>query len=245
LTRKKGFIDSGLVEKIVQECKGKKITKFTLQGFGEPLLDKNFCRSMRLVKDELGCPTFTVSNGALITPEMAENLAACGLDKIKISFYGTGKAEYERVHTPLKYERTVEGILNLVRAKRAARSRMIVRLQYIGKLWKFVPFFFQWIGKANVGYNTLHNYGDGRSYKATNGKPRTCPILVQPILQVLWTGEVVPCCYDFNGTMVLGDLRKQTIEEIWHGRRYQAIRKAHATGDYRGWPLCINCDRRF
>ena len=245
LTREKGIIDPALVEKIVDECVGRNVKKFTLQGFGEPLLDKHFCQSMRLIKDRLDCPTFTVSNGALITPELAAELVDCGLDKIKISFYGTNKKEYEKIHARLDYDKTVQGIMHLVKAKRTARSPMIIRLQYIGKLWRFIPFLFQWLGKTSVGYNTLHNYGGGRSYKSTNGKAHACPILAQPILQVLWTGEVVPCCYDFNGTMVLGDLREQSIEEIWHGRPYQAIREAHETGDFADWPLCIKCDRRF
>ena len=245
LTREKGFIDSALFEKILAETKGKKITKFTVQGYGEPLLDKNFCRYIRRIKEELGCPTFTVSNASVITPELAAGIVASGLDKIKISFYGTNRKEYEAVHTPLKYEKTVQGVHALVAARRAARSRMTIRLQYIGTLWRFVPFVLQWAGKTSVGYNTLHNYGDGRSYNKTNGKAKPCPILSAPILQILWTGEVVPCCYDFNGTMVLGDLRHQTIEEIWHGRRYQAIREAHRTGDFRPWPLCIKCDKRF
>ena len=245
LSRRIGFIAPELVESIVEQCVGRRLTKFTVQGFGEPLLDKNFCRTIALVKERLGCSTFTVSNASLITPELAREIVGSGLDKIKISFYGTGKREYEAVHQPLSYERTRQGVLDLVAARRAARSRMVIRLQFIGSLWRFIPFCLQWIGRTSVGYNTLHNYGDGRAFKRTNGRGGDCPILAQPILQVLWTGEVVPCCYDFNGTMVLGDLRRESIEQIWHGERYQAIRRAHATGDFSGFPLCRGCDRRF
>ena len=245
LSRKRGFMDPKLFERIVVQAKGHKITKFTVQGFGEPLLDKNFCRFIHQIKQELGCSTFTVSNAALITPELAQDMVDSGLDKIKVSFYGINKREYEQIHRRLSYEKTVAGIEALVAAKRAARSKMVIRLQYIGRLWRFLPFLLQWIGKTSVGYNTLHNYGDGRAYNKTNGKGKTCPILSAPILQVLWTGEVVPCCYDFNGTMALGDLCRQTIDEIWHGAPYRAIRQAHHSGDFRGFPLCAKCDKRF
>jgi MoaA/NifB/PqqE/SkfB family radical SAM enzyme len=234
-----------LLDQIVREAKGRRITKFTVQGFGEPLLDRSFCDHLRLIKRELDCPTFTVSNGSLITEQLARELVACGLDKIKISFYGINKREYESVHRRLKYERTVQGVKNLVDAKRAARSKIVIRLQYIGKLWRFLPFVLQWAGRARVGYNTLHNYGGGRAYRKLTRRPRGCPILSQSVLQVLWTGEVVPCCYDFNGTMVLGDLRRQTIRDIWHGERFRSIRRAHATSDFAGFPLCRACDRRF
>ncbi|GAB3066761.1 radical SAM/SPASM domain-containing protein [Micromonospora schwarzwaldensis] len=32
---------------------------------------------------------------------------------------------------------------------------------------------------------------------------------------ILWDGRVVPCCHDYNGEMVLGDLRQESLEEIW------------------------------
>ena len=133
-------MDRELFEHILQQLHGREIKKFTVQGYGEPLLDKNFCHYVRRAKEELDCPTFTVSNGSIITPELAQEMVDCGLDKIKISFYGTNKEEYEAVHRRLSYEKTVRGIELLVAAKRAARSKMIIRLQYIGKWWKFIPF---------------------------------------------------------------------------------------------------------
>jgi hypothetical protein len=244
-TRSIGIISPELVEQIVDEAKSRPIDKFTVQGFGEPLFDKNFCNHLRRIKGELGCPTFSVSNGSLITPELAEDLVTCGLDKIKISFYGINKREYESVHHGLTYERTVAGVTNLIRAKRAARSKMIIRVQYIGRLWRFLPFVLQWAGKAAVGYSTLHNYGGARRYQKIRQHGGKCPIVSEPIIQVLWDGRVAACCYDFDGTMILGDLRHQTMAEIWHGEPYQRLRRAQVTGDFAEWPLCRNCDRRL
>ena len=97
-TRKIGVIAPELVEQIVDEAKGQAISKFTVQGFGEPLLDENFCRHLRYIKRQLNCSTFSVSNASRITPELADEVVRCGLDKIKISFYGINAQEYESVH---------------------------------------------------------------------------------------------------------------------------------------------------
>jgi radical SAM protein with 4Fe4S-binding SPASM domain len=244
-TRKRGYMKPELLDRILEQCQGRKVTKFTIQGFGEPLLDKNYCRYVRQVKDTLGCKTFTVSNGSIITPELAHEIATCGLDKIKISFYGTNKKEYEEIHTYLKYETTRLGILNLAAAKRATGSKLVIRVQYIGKMWKFVPFAFQWLGKASIGYNRLHNYGRGRLYNKLRGAGGRCPMHRQNILQVLWNGDVVPCCYDFNGEMVLGNLYQQSIEEIWNGKLYNHLRSTDACGHYGDYPICEKCDKRF
>jgi radical SAM protein with 4Fe4S-binding SPASM domain len=34
-------------------------------------------------------------------------------------------------------------------------------------------------------------------------------------LVALWDGRIVPCCHDYNGEVVLGDLRTQSLDEIW------------------------------
>jgi hypothetical protein len=244
-TRRIGIIAPEMVEQIVDEAKGRTISKFTVQGFGEPLIDGNFCRHLRCIKRELNCPTFSVSNASRITRELADELVRCGLDKIKISFYGINRREYESIHRRLSYDGAVQGVMNLVEAKRAAGSRMVIRLQYIGRLWRFAPFMFQWAGKAAVGYSTLHNYGGARAYQKPRRNFGRCPILSEPILQVLWDGRVAACCYDFDGTMILGDLRRQTIAEIWNGEPYRRLRRAHAAEDFSQWPLCEHCDRRL
>ncbi len=62
---------------------------------------------------------------------------------------------------------------------------------------------------------------------------------------MLWTGEVIPCCYDFDGRMVLGNIYKESIESIWHGELSCRLRDAHARRDFSDWPICRSCDKRF
>ncbi len=49
----------------------------------------------------------------------------------------------------------------------------------------------------------------------------------------LWTtavitsdGDMVPCCYDKNASHVMGNLNKQTLRDIWHGKQYNSFRDA-------------------
>ena len=41
---------------------------------------------------------------------------------------------------------------------------------------------------------------------------------------VTWDGKVVPCCFDKDAHFVLGDLNKNTFEEIWKGDKYNEFR---------------------
>jgi len=53
-----------------------------------------------------------------------------------------------------------------------------------------------------------------------------------------WNGDVVLCCDDWNHSTVLGNLKKQTIEEIWKGEKLRKIREAHVKGEFYKVPLC-------
>jgi radical SAM protein with 4Fe4S-binding SPASM domain len=58
---------------------------------------------------------------------------------------------------------------------------------------------------------------------------------------VLWDGRVVPCCRDHDAALVLGDLREQSLREIWHGPAARALRLAHRTRSCGPGHLCASC----
>jgi radical SAM protein with 4Fe4S-binding SPASM domain len=57
---------------------------------------------------------------------------------------------------------------------------------------------------------------------------------------VLWDGRVSLCCADFDGRHILGDLRTSTIEEIWNGPAYRAVRRQQLENG--GPEICRSCD---
>ncbi len=50
-----------------------------------------------------------------------------------------------------------------------------------------------------------------------------CPE-VESGMTILHTGEVVPCCEDFRGSYILGNVRQESLLEIWRGERYRQLR---------------------
>jgi radical SAM protein with 4Fe4S-binding SPASM domain len=59
-----------------------------------------------------------------------------------------------------------------------------------------------------------------------------------------WNGDVVLCCDDWNHSTILGNLKKQTIEEIWKGNKLKEIREAHKKGEFYKVPLCAGCNKK-
>jgi len=70
-------------------------------------------------------------------------------------------------------------------------------------------------------------------------RPHPCRNLWESVV-IAWDGRVVPCCLDYNATMVMGDLRTQTLAEIWNDEAYVRFRRMELEGK-NVTSLCRNC----
>jgi len=57
---------------------------------------------------------------------------------------------------------------------------------------------------------------------------------------ITWDGKVVPCCFDKDAHYVLGDLTKNSFEEIWQGDKYNEFR-ASLLRSRNEIEMCKNC----
>lgn len=55
-------------------------------------------------------------------------------------------------------------------------------------------------------------------------------------------GKISLCCNDALGLYTLGDLNKQSIQEIWYSDEYMRIRREMKVNGRRNLKLCKNCD---
>ena len=53
--------------------------------------------------------------------------------------------------------------------------------------------------------------------------PKYCVPLFETFT-ILSNGNVVPCCFDLKGELVLGNIYKESIFDIWNNEKYSEIR---------------------
>lgn len=58
---------------------------------------------------------------------------------------------------------------------------------------------------------------------------------------VSWNGQVTACCVDTSFKADLGDTTRESLKQIWHGSRYQALRKAALANAFPVGSLCHRC----
>jgi len=254
LTRPLGEMKRELYERIVDECVRHREFRFlTLFGFGESLLDPGLINRIRYAKGKNVGVVRCSTNAHLLTTEFSKELILSGLDRLKISFYGTNKEEYESVHRRLNFEESSRNIKNLLLLKRRLKkSNPSVSIQYLidtrrgpaMNAFLSLKFYLQWIRHLRIQYAFLHNFVTGREYNKTvySGNGMKCQMIYRNRMHVLWNGDVTPCTYDFNGEMVLGNICRASINDIWSGEGYHRFRRAHTVRDFKNYPMCAKCD---
>jgi len=252
LKRKIEFMGLETFQKLLDDCVQAGAKKLSLHNFGEPLLDRYLSDKIRYAKSKGIKETYIVTNASLLSKELSEKLISAGLDKIKISFYGIDQEEYEKVHIGLNYEKTIKNICDLLKLKKQVKSKTPeVTLRYIGSISNFIRFYRQWSkyrGLCKIITGRLHNYTTGRNYNPISRIKRpnylkSCRYVKKSVLYILVNGDVVPCCYDFNGVLFMGNALKQNIKQIWNGELFRDFRLAHKNHQFEKYPLCANCDK--
>ncbi len=249
MKRKLGEMNMDLFKKIIDEAS--KYTKFMwLHDFGDPILDSKIIERIKYVKSK-GVKTGISINGFYLPEKISKQLIEAKLDRIIFSFDGFSKKTYEKYRAGSNFEKVKKNILTFLELKKKMKSKFpYVQMKMINmkdtkneisdfkKEWKskvdevIITDFVDWAGQISNEENL-----EGVEIKK---QKYPCKWFWTSIV-VLWDGRVVPCCKDCDARLVLGDLKKNTIKEIWNSKRFKEIRKQQIKHKFKN-PLCYNCD---
>jgi radical SAM protein with 4Fe4S-binding SPASM domain len=239
--RRQGVMDMDLFQKIVDECAALGITHVRVHNYGEPFLDRQLVEKVRYAKSKGIAEVGMISNGSLITEEIARGMIDAGLDAINISVDASGKETFERTRVNLKYDDVIGNIRTLARLRAESgrkRPKLILSFVRQDNSADEQAFINEWSQVADkVHVTDLHNWAGTLNARSDVRYP--CYRLWLTFT-VLWDGRVSLCCADFDGRHILGDLRTSTIAQIWNSPAYRAVRKQHL--DDGGPEICRSCD---
>jgi MoaA/NifB/PqqE/SkfB family radical SAM enzyme len=259
LTREIGIMPLQDLE-LVLERVGDFSGQVDLHGFGEPLLDPRLREKIALVSSRWPAATVRIFStlGLKMTEDCLEGLLAAGLNHIEVSLYDCDAEGYLETHGKDTFTLAVENLEQLCRLRSSGGYDTTIVLRKFPLHHTLKPgersstvmeqFYnkVRAMGVSLIRERALHNYGGGRTYNAPGAG--TCSIVHgyrKRILQVTWELDVVPCCFDFNGSVVFGNLRDQTIAGIFSGEPYRRFIKAHIENNLENYSICSNCDRCF
>jgi len=239
--RRQGVMDGALYRKVVDECAALGIRHVRLHNYGEPFVDRQLTEKVAYAKQKGIGEVGVISNGSLIDEQVARGVVEAGLDAINISVDAAGREVFERTRVGLRYDTVIANIERLVRIRRElgrARPKLILSFVRQDNGAEEQAFIERWRGVADkIHVTALHNWAGTLSRESDVRYPCYRPWLT---FTVLWDGRVSLCCADFDGRVILGDLRRSTIRDVWDGEAYRAVRREHL--DSGGPDICRACD---
>lgn len=248
--RPHGVMDLEQYCRSIDEVSALGAKQVVLTGFGEPLMDKTLEEKIAYAKSK-GLRTYVISNISLLTRKRAIKLIEAGLDELRCSFLGMRPETYDKVMLGLKFDTSMANTLALLEERERLGSKIPkLQISYIvlpeneSDTEAFREF---WEPRADaIEVWKPHNWGDGRDYrkrmddiamKTTCGRPSNGP------LQIQWNGEVIPCCYDYNNEIVLGNAFERPVLDILNDAKYRLLRLAHREKKFNLFPFCNACDQ--
>ena len=239
------YMEDVVYNKIIDECAGYGCGSVHLHNFGEPLLDRCLAERIQYAKKKGLKRIIIFSNGSLLTSQKASELIDAGLDEIKISFDGATRQEFERIRFPLKFDTVVKNIKELVKIRdlKKAPLRVMVACHSTSDKNETMKSLQNCVDKFHFG--KVHNWADSEIDHAAKSRIRKPCSRVWRTLTVLSDGRVALCCLDYGGKVVLGDVNRASIFDIWNSESYKRVRLLHKTAQQEKISICRNCTKSF
>lgn len=248
MVRPRGIMSMDLFRKIVDESATiPEVNQFTLTGLGETLIDKNLIERLKYARKKLPkLDTLDIyTNGTLLTDKLIGELVGL-VDMLYISLNAVDAEQRRQIMKLDDYEQVKEQCHKAIKKSKGTRTKVIIKCVGSKDLLEAGDaelFLNEWGPPHDQGGNAfIHLEGNwaGDTYKMRTIPRRACFRALTQIM-ILWDGRVSLCCFDGEGKVVLGDLNKQTIREVYNSEKAVNLRLAHVEGRRHELELCRGC----
>lgn len=222
--RKKEIMDNKLFVSIVDKIKRlKSIKECCISGFGEAFLDKNILFKIDYIVRN-GYKTYTITNGTM-SKDQFKDLCEIGIEDVRVS---------------IKNENCLDLVDDIISIN---GDKVILTMIYnevdhnevIKKYKNHVKNLEVW--KPHNWVST-YNYRSGDTILNSCNRPFNGP------LQIQVDGTINMCCFDYNGHLLIGDLKNSEIDEVFENSiTYKKLVNGHLTGCLDDF-ICSDCDQR-
>jgi len=233
LERDMGGMNIDLCKKIIVDAKKFGIKEINLTFQGEPLMYKRkwFLELVKLCKN-MELKSIVYTNGLLLDKDYSRSIIKAGMEELRFSVDGITQEVYELNRVGGEFKTVFENMKDIVKISKEENSE--IRL-----IWQLIALKNNedQIDEARKMANEIGIHFEVKTFAESvpesapknikyrrKLKPLPCTDIYDQVL-VYWNGDVVACCYDLEGDQIMGNLGKNTIEEIWNGKKFEKFRK--------------------
>lgn len=265
LRRKKEMMKMGDFKRIIDQT-SPFVSSINFWNLGEPFLNKDIFKMIKYANSKNILTRVSTNGYVFYDLKNIERLINCGLDNLVVSIDGTTQDIFEKYRVGMDLKKIMKGLVLLSRRKNEKEAKINIVWQYIamkhnqhqidgarknaeklGMIFDLKSVNMQMLDKKidygkylpdSVSLSRYGKYGK-RKYLLKTGDNNKCPELWRSLL-INADGKVFPCCYDYKSELFLGDIKKQSIKDIWNGKEMLKVRKLILKDRYHFAP-CKKC----
>lgn len=259
LSFRKQFMDKTLFMKIIDDLQEfpEKLKVLRINGQGEPLLNTDLPEMIRYVKEkQVADFVEIITNGSRLCPELNQKLIDSGLDRIRISIEALSAKGYAEIAgAKINFDDFLANIKDL-HDRSGDKCEIYCKIVDVAvptdedkkkfyeifedicdrffidnviPLWSDFEEINEKMAKGNIGVH---------GQKIQNVK--VCPYSFYSLI-INPDGEVTVCCADWKRKLVVGDLKEQSLKEIWNGEKLRGFWLAMLKGEKECFEMCKKC----
>jgi len=231
----RGTMSQELYEKIINEAAGLNLKFFIPMLTGEPFCDGRIIERIKLAREAMPEAVIRIfTNGNRLTDDDIDALRDMEKLELWVSVNAASPETRKNLMRLDDYEEVVGKVHRMEMLGMTVVAYMVNFPVIDAKeIDRFLHTFkTPWLGQFN-------NFA-GAIYPYRRSKGRPCSRALHE-MTVMWDGRVSLCCFDPFGQVIFGDLKTQSIEEIWNSRTRQEYKMRHVRGEGYTLPLCSQC----
>jgi radical SAM protein with 4Fe4S-binding SPASM domain len=205
-----------------------------LHGYGDPLLDKNMPEYIRILS-ERNIPSYFSCNPANIDIKKTLEIFENGLDYIKYSIESVDDKRHKDIRGEASnFSDSYNKILELlkIKEKKGYKTTIIITMLNLNRSDQIED--FELLREKFAGQNVYVYLKSEDQQWYRQDYHGTSSIHWSEFCKHPWmsmtiksNGDAVMCMEDFNNEIILGNVKKQSLYEIWNGEAYKMFREDH------------------
>lgn len=253
---KKQFMDLELFTKIIDDLKQfpQKLKMLRINGQGEPLLNSSLSEMICYAKkQEVSEFIEIITNGSVLNPELNSKLINTGIDRIRISIEALNEKGYMDIaKAKVDFNNFINNIKDL--HDKSGRCEIYCKIVNVAvptenDKKKFYELFGNICDRIFIDnviplWSDFDDLQDVLCQKGVHGQivkaVKVCPYSFYSLI-VNSDGEVTACCADWKRKFVIGDLKVQTLKDIWEGAELKSFWIDMLRGERDKYEMCAKC----
>ncbi|TAD96779.1 MAG: radical SAM protein [Bacteroidetes bacterium] len=241
MTRGPKYMEEAVWKKIVDESRGKGILYRPFM-INEPFVDPRLPEIIRYIRQDPTARVELNSNGHFVPKTNVPAIIEAGLDIVRFSIDGFSQEAYDKSGRGGKLQKIVDNVLMFAEERNRQKADCYIEVRMINmdfnrhEQQEFINFWSKHVDEAIVtSYYDWPWSGQTESFSAP------CP-KVQKEMFFMVDGQATLCCWDSHERGIVGDVKQNTVEELWKGAKMQEYKSYLNKGERHKILLCSKCD---